>query len=120
MKLRVKFTDLCVTVILILIVIPIKKLFLPCQIYSVTTIFAGEDQPDRGEPVATNPVPPSGEANESPVHQPVENHQPTDQHQLSSLELENKLLKNEVASLNQEMASALNRAKKAQTGEYKL
>ena len=120
LKLRVEFADPCVTGILIFVAIPIKQMFSPCQIYSVNTIFAGEDQPDRGEPVVTNPVPPSGEVNESPVHQPVENHQPTDQHQLSSLELENKLLKNEVASLNQEMASALNRAKKAQTGEYKL
>ncbi|XP_072031496.1 golgin subfamily A member 5-like [Amphiura filiformis] len=74
----------------------------------------GEDQPDGDEPVVN--LLPSNERSESPVQQPVENHQPTtDQHQLSSLELENKLLKNEVASLNQEMASALNRAKKAQT-----
>ncbi|XP_077996427.1 golgin subfamily A member 5-like isoform X2 [Glandiceps talaboti] len=34
--------------------------------------------------------------------------------QLSSLELENKLLKNEVSSLNQEMASVVQRAKSAQ------
>lgn len=35
---------------------------------------------------------------------------------LSSLELENKLLKNEVQSLNQEMSSVVNRAKEAEMG----
>ena len=38
------------------------------------------------------------------------------QQQLSSLELENKLLKNEVASLNQEMTSVIKRAKDAHQG----
>ena len=38
--------------------------------------------------------------------------------QLSSLELENRLLRNEVASLNQEMASVIQRAKEAETGNY--
>jgi hypothetical protein len=38
------------------------------------------------------------------------------QQQLSSLELENKLLRSEVASLNQEMASVIQRAKDAQEG----
>lgn len=37
------------------------------------------------------------------------------QQNLSSLELENKLLKNEVQSLNQEMSSVVNRAKEAET-----
>ncbi|KAJ8308640.1 hypothetical protein KUTeg_013514 [Tegillarca granosa] len=37
------------------------------------------------------------------------------QQKLSSLELENKLLKNEVASLNQEMASVIQRAKDSQS-----
>ena len=41
----------------------------------------------------------------------------TQQQQLSSLELENRLLKNEVASLNQEMASVIQRAKSAQDGK---
>ena len=36
--------------------------------------------------------------------------------QLSSLELENKLLRQEVSSLNQEMTSALDRSKKTQNG----
>ena len=40
------------------------------------------------------------------------------QQQLSSLELENRLLKNEVASLNQEMTSIIHRAKSAQDGKY--
>ena len=86
--------------------------------------FLDEDQLDRGEPVSSS----SHDSNESPVHQTMnetghhhERQQTADQHQLSSLELENKLLKNEVASLNQEMTSALNRAKKAQHGkEYSL
>ena len=39
------------------------------------------------------------------------------QQQLSSLELENNLLKNEVASLNQEMNSVIHRAKTAQDGK---
>ena len=39
------------------------------------------------------------------------------QQQLSSLELENRLLKNEVASLNQEMTSIIQRAKTAQDGK---
>ena len=39
------------------------------------------------------------------------------QQQLSSLELENRLLKNEVASLNQEMSSLINRAKDSQDGK---
>ena len=39
------------------------------------------------------------------------------QQNLSSLELENKLLKNEVQSLNQEMSSVVNRAKEAETGK---
>ncbi len=41
----------------------------------------------------------------------------TQQH-LSSLELENRLLKNEVASLNQEMSSVIQRVKLAQDGEF--
>jgi hypothetical protein len=45
-------------------------------------------------------------------------HDPGEHQRLSSLELENKLLKNEVASLNQEMASVIYRAKTAQTGRY--
>ncbi len=71
-----------------------------------------------------NSIPSNEESENTPLSEPVENHQPTtsssstDPHQLSSLELENKLLKNEVASLNQEMASALDRAKKAQTGRF--
>ena len=40
------------------------------------------------------------------------------QQQLSSLELENQLLKNEVASLNQEMSSIIQRAKSAQDGVW--
>lgn len=40
------------------------------------------------------------------------------QQKLSSLELENKLLKNEVASLNQEMASVIQRAKDSQSGKH--
>ena len=36
----------------------------------------------------------------------------------SSLELENRLLKNEVTSLNQEMASVIERAKNSQEGGY--
>lgn len=36
--------------------------------------------------------------------------------QLSSLELENRLLRNEVASLNDEMANVITRAKDAETG----
>ena len=38
---------------------------------------------------------------------------------MSSLELENRLLKNEVASLNQEMTSVIHRAKSAQDGKYR-
>ena len=40
------------------------------------------------------------------------------QQQLSSLELENRLLKNEVASLNQEMQSIIQRAKSSQDGKH--
>lgn len=40
----------------------------------------------------------------------------THQQHLSSLELENRLLKNEVASLNQEMSSVIQRAKSSQEG----
>lgn len=40
------------------------------------------------------------------------------QQKVSSLELENKLLKNEVASLNQEMATVLQRSKDAQNGKW--
>lgn len=36
--------------------------------------------------------------------------------QLSSLELENRLLRNEVASLNDEMATVITRAKDAESG----
>ena len=39
------------------------------------------------------------------------------QQHLSSLELENQLLKNEVASLNQEMTSIIQRAKDSQKGD---
>lgn len=42
------------------------------------------------------------------------------QQQLSSLELENQLLKNEVASLNQEMSSIMQRARDAQEGIHVL
>lgn len=48
-------------------------------------------------------------------HNPV----PTDDgksHELSNLRLENQLLRNEVQSLNQEMASLLQRAKETQEG----
>ena len=40
------------------------------------------------------------------------------QQQLSSLELENQLLKNEVVSLNQEMSSIIQRAKDSQDGTF--
>ena len=36
---------------------------------------------------------------------------------VSALELENRLLKNEISSLNQEMASVIQRAKDSQAGE---
>lgn len=39
-------------------------------------------------------------------------------HLLSSLRLENQLLRNEVASLNQEMASLIQRAKDMQDGRH--
>ena len=39
-----------------------------------------------------------------------------DHAQLSSLELENSLLRKEVATLNQEMVSVIQRAKDSQTG----
>ncbi|XP_071832592.1 golgin subfamily A member 5-like [Apostichopus japonicus] len=42
------------------------------------------------------------------------------QQQLSSLQLENKLLKNEVSSLNEEMVAALGRVKKAQEDTKRL
>jgi hypothetical protein len=53
----------------------------------------------------------------------VHSNQETEPHgeleqKVSSLELENKLLKNEVASLNQEMATVLQRSKDAQNGLY--
>ena len=38
-------------------------------------------------------------------------------HELSNLRLENQLLRNEVQSLNQEMASLIQRAKETQAGE---
>ena len=40
------------------------------------------------------------------------------QQQLSALELENGLLKNEVASLNQEMTTVIQRTKTAAEGKY--
>ena len=58
---------------------------------------------------------------ESPIgsdHSAPDSDPPDDSHtRLSALELENRLLKNEVASLNQEMASVIERAKNSQTGE---
>lgn len=50
-------------------------------------------------------------------NQEVEPHGELEQ-KVSSLELENKLLKNEVASLNQEMATVLQRSKDAKNGLY--
>lgn len=50
------------------------------------------------------------------VHSNQDHEAPPDTHNLSSLELENKLLKNEVQSLNQEMSSIMNRAKESETG----
>ena len=50
-------------------------------------------------------------------NQEVEPHREFEQ-KVSSLELENKLLKNEVASLNQEMATVLQRSKDAQSGKH--
>lgn len=41
-------------------------------------------------------------------------------HELSNLRLENQLLRNEVQSLNQEMASLIQRAKETQTGRVKV
>mgnify|MGYP000446966334 CR=1 FL=1 len=38
----------------------------------------------------------------------------------SSLDLENRLLKNEISSLNQEMASLVQRAKESETGKHLL
>ncbi|KAL3873305.1 hypothetical protein ACJMK2_036441 [Sinanodonta woodiana] len=60
----------------------------------------------------------------SPSHsvhsnQDLESHSEV-QHNVSSLELENRLLKNEVASLNQEMASVIQRAKDSQTELVRL
>jgi hypothetical protein len=42
------------------------------------------------------------------------------QQQLSALELENRLLKNEVASLNQEMTTVIQRTKSATEGKYQV
>lgn len=42
------------------------------------------------------------------------------QQKLSSLELENKLLKNEIASLNQEMSSVIQRSKTAKQGTFHI
>lgn len=41
-------------------------------------------------------------------------------HELSNLRLENQLLRNEVQSLNQEMASLIQRAKETQTGRVRV
>ena len=57
---------------------------------------------------------------ESPAasdHSAPETEAPDGGDTLSALELENRLLKNEIFSLNQEMASVIQRAKDSQTGE---
>ncbi|XP_038073252.1 golgin subfamily A member 5-like [Patiria miniata] len=82
----------------------------------------GDDQPDSTEPPVINNIsdsdrsdgPDEGPSYPSAPSQVGHNMRDEQSHQLSSLELENKLLKNEVGSLNQEMASALARARKAQ------
>ncbi|XP_022103780.1 golgin subfamily A member 5-like [Acanthaster planci] len=85
---------------------------------------AGDDQPDSRDsavPPLVNNISDSDRSDgpeemlyPSAPHQEDQGMGDERSHQLSSLELENKLLRNEVASLNQEMASALSRARKAQ------
>ena len=67
---------------------------------------------------STNDIPDDATNNHdssSGYHSNQEDSQPPSS-QVSALELENKLLKNEVASLNDEMRSVIQRAKDAQTG----
>lgn len=47
-------------------------------------------------------------------------HNHADDHHISNLELENKLLRKEVASLNEEMVSVVQRAKEAEKSKSRL
>ena len=47
-------------------------------------------------------------------------HNRADDHRISNLELENKLLRKEVASLNEEMVSVVQRAKEAEKSKSRL
>ncbi|XP_071784235.1 golgin subfamily A member 5-like [Asterias amurensis] len=85
---------------------------------------AGVDQADSSEPPTANNISDSDRSEsleESfPSAAPIKEQgiQDDHSHQLSSLALENKLLKNEVASLNQEMMAAHSRARSAQEELY--
>eukprot|EP00057_Strongylocentrotus_purpuratus_P031810 XP_785735.3 PREDICTED: golgin subfamily A member 5 [Strongylocentrotus purpuratus] len=68
-----------------------------------------EEHPESSEP-SSNDISPGEEPAET-IAGPL--HEDPQSQQLSSLELENKLLRQEVSSLNQEMTSALERTKKA-------
>ena len=103
----------------------IKYLTNPTFLVSKTALIQAEDQTDSNEPPASNNISDSDRSENLDEPYPTAPYQEQSirddhTHQLSSLELENKLLKNEVASLNQEMSSALSRARKAQEGRYNI
>lgn len=81
------------------------------------------DETDLAKPEASE-SPPTSETGEmqEPVGSEVirGDHEQDPLQQMSSLQLENKLLKNEVSSLNEEMVSALSRMKKAQEETKRL
>lgn len=73
------------------------------------------DTPESSDSGLAVPQESSRQESPPPAAPPAEEPQ---SHILSSLRLENQLLRSEVSSLNQEMASVIQRAKDLQEGEH--
>lgn len=80
-----------------------------CQRESPTNSNASADLEALADAMQESPVASDDNGHEADIHESSDT-------RLSSLELENRLLRNEIASLNQEMASVIQRAKDSQTG----
>lgn len=79
-----------------------------CQRESPTNSNASADLEALADAMQESPVASDDNGHEADIHESSDT-------RLSSLELENRLLRNEIASLNQEMASVIQRAKDSQT-----
>lgn len=86
------------------------------QCFSHRSYLATTDTPESSDSGLAVLLDSSRQDPPSPLHPPPPTEEPQS-HILSSLRLENQMLRCEVASLNQEMASVIQRAKDLQDGK---